>query len=132
MCNRFLPRVDLTFKYFPVNLEQLQPLYRPANPVPVIVHAPNHRNLKGTEFLLRAAERLQSRGVAFKLQLVERVAHDEATQIYRQADIIADQFRGGTYGVFALEGMALGKPVLSYLDQESLTADDWDWSATEI
>jgi hypothetical protein len=40
--------------------------------------------------------------------------------LYAQADVIADQFCIGAWGTFAQEAMALGKPVLAYLDQEHL------------
>ena len=40
--------------------------------------------------------------------------------MYEDADVVADQFIMGAFGIFALEGMALGKPVLTYLDEEHL------------
>jgi hypothetical protein len=85
-----------------------------------VIHAPQHRAIKGTDFLLAAAERLQSRGVGMTLQLIEKVPRVSALRRYAAADIIADQFCMGAYGMFALEGLALGKPVLAYLDQEHL------------
>lgn len=117
---RFLPRNDLLFKYFPVDCEKLQTSDPTANPRPIIAHAPNHRLTKGTDFLLKSVENLRARGVELELMMVERVPHDEALYRYRQADIIADQFCIGAFGMFALEGLALGKPVLTYLDQEHL------------
>jgi len=59
-------------------------------------------------------------GIPMKLCLVEKVARSEALRLYAQADIIADQFCMGAYGMFALEGLALGKTVLTYLDQQTL------------
>ena len=56
----------------------------------------------------------------FDLTLVEKVPRPEALRLYADADIIADQFCIGAFGVFALEGLALGKPVLAYLDEEHL------------
>jgi glycosyltransferase involved in cell wall biosynthesis len=116
----FLPRRDLRFKYFPIDTEKLRPMPAPLREIPLIVHAPNHRLVKGTPELLETLDRLQSRGFAFELRLVERVAHTEAQAIYETADLIADQFIIGAFGSFALEGLALGKPVLAYLDQEHL------------
>ena len=54
------------------------------------------------------------------MKLVERVARTEAIEIYKSADLIADQFVMGAYGVFALECLALGKPVMTYLDHDHL------------
>jgi glycosyltransferase involved in cell wall biosynthesis len=117
---RFLPRNDLLFKYFPVDCDMLRPRPQTPRAVPLIVHAPNHRFTKGTDFLLAAVDRLRARGLAVDLQLIEGVPRAEALELYAHADIIADQFCGGAFGSFALEGMALGKPVLTYLDQEHL------------
>jgi hypothetical protein len=82
---------------------------------PVIVHAPSRRGVKGTEALLQAVSDLKAEGLHFELRLVENVSHAEAVQIYRDADIIVDQLRIGWYGVLAVEGMALGKPVIAYI-----------------
>jgi len=117
---RFLPRNDLLFKYFPVDCDVLRPRPQVSRAVPVIAHAPNHRFTKGTDLLLEAVDRLRSRGLALELKLIEGVPRAEALEMYANADIIADQFCGGAFGSFALEGMALGKPVLTYLDQEHL------------
>jgi glycosyltransferase involved in cell wall biosynthesis len=50
-----------------------------------------------------------------ELDIVEGVPHDEARERYARADIVVDQLNAGWHGVFALEAMALGKPVLAYL-----------------
>ena len=42
----------------------------------------------------------------------------EALEIYKNADIIIDQMFGQSYGVFAVESMALGKPVITYITDE--------------
>src|SRR5581483_9735353 len=47
--------------------------------------------------------------------IVEGVPHEEARARYARADIVVDQLNAGWHGVFALESMALGKPVVSYL-----------------
>ena len=50
--------------------------------------------------------------------LVQNQTQDKAIEIYKKADIIVDQLYGGTYGVFAIEGMALGKPVITYIMED--------------
>ena len=49
------------------------------------------------------------------LDIVEGVPHDVARERYARADIVVDQLNAGWHGVFALEAMALGKPVVTYL-----------------
>ena len=50
-----------------------------------------------------------------ELDIVEGLPHDEARERYARADIVVDQLNAGWHGVFALEAMALGKPVVSHL-----------------
>src|SRR5262249_21940462 len=45
---------------------------------------------------------------------------DEARERYARADIVVDQLNAGWHGVFALEAMALGKPVLAKLDPDTV------------
>ena len=115
-----LPRSDLSLHTVPVDTESLVPQQPIDRSVPVIVHAPNHRHVKGTAYLIEAVDRLRDRGFAFELRLIEGVPRHDALQRYADADIVADQFIMGAFGIFALEGMALGKPVLTYLDEPHL------------
>ncbi len=119
---RFLLRDDIHCKPIPVNTHSLTPLgRRHKDGIPVIVHAPNHRNVKGTQFLMDSLEQLRRLGIRFELRVIEGMRRADAIAAYRQADIIADQFVIGAYGVFALEGLALGKAVLTYLDHDHLS-----------
>jgi hypothetical protein len=93
---------------------------RPFTPVPpsdserpLVVHAPSNREKKGTRWVEEACAQL---GV--DLDVVERVQHDVARERYARADIVVDQLNAGWHGVFALEAMALGKPVVTYLKPE--------------
>jgi glycosyltransferase involved in cell wall biosynthesis len=49
------------------------------------------------------------------LDIVEGVEHEAARERYARADIVVDQVNAGWHGVFALESMALGKPVVAHL-----------------
>jgi glycosyltransferase involved in cell wall biosynthesis len=96
-----------------------------------IVHAPNHRHYKGTKYLLEAVERLRAEGLDVDLDLVEGVPAEQARRIYEQADIVADQFLIGAYALFAIEGMALGKPVVCYLNPRFAVAHP-EWAECPI
>jgi len=82
---------------------------------PLIVHAPSNRATKGTDAVIRACASLP-----VDLELVEGLPNDEALERYKAADIIVDQLKVGWYGVFAIEAMALGKPVVCYLHDDAL------------
>lgn len=108
--------------FWPLDLEAEQgERYRPYYPdvtksAPLrIAHASNHRRFKGTNYLIEAVDALNVEGVAIELVLVEGVPNREALKIYRSADVIFDQCLMGNYGYFALEAMALGKPVMCFI-----------------
>jgi glycosyltransferase involved in cell wall biosynthesis len=98
-----------------IDLARIAPAPRPERERPLIVHAPSHRGRKGTEHVLAACE-----GLAADLELVEGLHHDEALERYRAADVVVDQLNAGWYGLFAIEAMALGKPVVTFLHEEAV------------
>lgn len=85
------------------------------NDCPRVVHIPSQQAFKGTELVRAAVQRLQQRGLRFDYREVSGVSHAEAMRICREADLVVDQLRAGSHGVFAIEAMALGKPVLCYI-----------------
>lgn len=99
-----------------ITLAKFRPAYpSPVKKRPLILHAPTNTYLKGTEHVLQAIDRLRARGLDFDFELVEKLTHEEAIARYRTADILIDQLLQGSFGVFSLEGMALGKPVVCYI-----------------
>jgi glycosyltransferase involved in cell wall biosynthesis len=120
--------------YWPIDFEADRgEKYRPVFPEPSanrplrIVHASNHRMFKGTRFLIEAVEQLRAEGESIDLVLVERLPNDRALELYRSADVIFDQCLMGNYGYFALESMALGKPVMCFVREPAkylLKADE--------
>lgn len=85
-----------------------------------IMHTPNHRGFKGTEFLVAAVKELKSEGLDIELILLEKVSNDLVKEKMQEADILAEQFILG-YALSAIEGMASGLPVLSNLSVEFYT-----------
>ena len=93
-----------------LDLRPFTPAPASDSPRPLVVHAPSNREKKGTAQVIDACAQLP-----VVLDIVEGVPHEEAWARYARADIVVDQLRAGWHGVFALESMALGKPVVSYL-----------------
>lgn len=81
----------------------------------VILHAPNHRQCKGSQYFLDAVEALKAEGFAIELRIVEGTSNENVLKEILQADMVADQLVIGWYAMFAIEAMALGRPVLCYL-----------------
>lgn len=96
--------------------------YSPATPslnnkVPLIVHAPSDKRIKGTDYILQAVSKLK-RDYNFEFILVHKMCHQKAKEIYLRADIIVDQLLLGAYGLVSVEAMAFGKPVICYIRED--------------
>jgi glycosyltransferase involved in cell wall biosynthesis len=112
----FFKRVELVPQR--IELDRFLPNFPdPAKQRPLIIHAPTHRAIKGTEYVMDAVEDLQSK-YSFDFRLIEGMKHSEAKRLYENADVVVDQLRLGTYGIFAVESMALGKPVITYIRED--------------
>jgi glycosyltransferase involved in cell wall biosynthesis len=118
-----LPVWDLlTTHYYPIDTETwrpsgLDPRNNGKDGLVTIVHASNHRELKGTEFLIAACEALKSEGYQIHLRLLEGVPNTDVQHIMSDSDIVAEQFIYG-YALTAMEGMSLAKPVMSNLSDD--------------
>jgi hypothetical protein len=107
----------------PIDLEKWRPkvLRRepPSHSDPVrIIHAPTDRDIKGTKYLLAAAERLKSAGYPVEVTLLEGLSHDQIHVLSEQADIVVDQLMLGVHGMFAVEMMARGLPVICRIRED--------------
>ncbi|MEU3453762.1 glycosyltransferase [Micromonospora sp. NPDC006766] len=84
---------------------------------PLVLHAPSKRWTKGTDRILPAMQALHDKGV-IELRLAEGVAWAEMRKLVRECDLVLDQFTTGSFGTFAVEAMAAGKPVVAYLSDQ--------------
>lgn len=85
----------------------------PARDVPVVIHAPSSKPVKGTELIMEALNRLHSDGVSFEMRLLHQVPNFEVIAALRDADVVIDQLYSATYGKLGLEAMASGCAVAS-------------------
>jgi glycosyltransferase involved in cell wall biosynthesis len=113
----YTPGSDNSLFFWPIDLARVPFVGVRADDSPPIriVHAPNHRHFKGTDYLVAAVERLRSEGLPVELRCVERVPNEQAMAVYAEADVVAEQFLIGWHGYTAIEAMALGKPVVAYI-----------------
>jgi hypothetical protein len=100
-----------------LSLWQPQPVQKPSNGVLRVAHAPSMRRKKGTEYVERAVAELRSLGYRVELILIENVPFQQVKALYAEADIGIDQVLYGWYGKVSLELMAMGKPVICYIDE---------------
>ena len=83
---------------------------------PVVAHAPSKSAMKGSELIDPIMERLAERGL-ITYRRVEGIDPADMPAVYRDADIVLDQFRIGSYGVAACEAMAAGRVVVGHIAQ---------------
>jgi glycosyltransferase involved in cell wall biosynthesis len=111
-------------RFIPFDAEVLPPgielsRYEPVPPVERervrIVHAPSHLEKKGTQWVIEACKQLP-----VDLDVVHGVLNEQALERYKQADIVVDQLLRDWHGVFSIESMALGKPVVTSLDEDAV------------
>jgi glycosyltransferase involved in cell wall biosynthesis len=100
---------------------------RPISPLPPrtegplrVAHAALSRRRKGTDTIIAACA-----AAGVELDVIENVRHDEVGPRIASADVVVDQLNSGWYGLFAIEAMAYGKPVIGFIHDEAArrTAD---------
>ncbi|MZP29505.1 hypothetical protein GTO91_07270 [Heliobacterium undosum] len=116
-----LPRWDmLPVLYYPIDTDKWSSNRKKnqadgVNGEVIVAHTPNHKGFKGTEILIQACKELVSEGLNVRLMLIENRPNKEVRLLLEQCDILAEQFVVG-YALSAVEGMALGLPVLSNIE----------------
>ena len=84
----------------------------------LITHAPNHRMTKGSEFIIHAVEELKNEGYNVRFNLIEKMQNEEVLEQIKKSDIVIDQIIIPGHGLFAVEAMSLGVPVIANLEDE--------------
>ena len=82
--------------------------------VPVVAYVPSNSPLKGGPQVDEQLADLEREGLIVYRRL-ERIPAEQMPDVYRQADIVLDQFRIGDYGVAACEAMAAGRLVIGHV-----------------
>lgn len=114
------PRAEF-LPYSHVNMDEWLPVFNQLENRPLrIGHAPSHRAVKGTDYIVAVCDKLSKEGFEFELVLIEGVSNNQAKELYKTIDILVDQLYAGWYGGLAVEVMALGKPVMSYIRETDL------------
>jgi glycosyltransferase involved in cell wall biosynthesis len=125
-----LPRLDGLFS-FPIDVAEWQPVPVEEGDVVRVLHAPNHPAYKGTRHVEAAVERLRAEGEPVELALVQGLPLDDARRLYERAHVVVDQLLIGAYAQFAIECMALGRPVVCYLNPR-FAAQHPEWAEAPI
>ncbi|HEY9412948.1 MAG TPA: hypothetical protein VIP77_25460, partial [Jiangellaceae bacterium] len=81
---------------------------------PIVAHAPSKSKIKGSDLIDPILRRMAEEGV-IEYRRVEGVAPADMPAVYKDADMVVDQVRVGSYGVAACEAMAAGRIVLGHV-----------------
>lgn len=95
-----------------------RPPHRTEGPL-VVLHAPSDPAIKGTEAIRSAVEGAAAQ-VPLEFRVLTNVRHGRVTEELAHADIVVDQLNSVTSGIFALEAMRAGLPVIGELDPRAL------------
>ena len=108
---------EYKYIWMPIDLDEWQVNFV-NHTIPIIVHAPSHREKKGTKYILEVIEKLKKESYKFKFILLENLPHQKVKNYLKNSDIVVDQLLMGWHGVLAIEAMASGKPVLCYIRRD--------------
>jgi hypothetical protein len=78
---------------------------------PVVVHSPSASSIKGSDLIEPHLRRLEATGL-IEYRRLEGVPWERMPDVVRDADIVLDQFRIGSYGVAACEALSAGRVVV--------------------
>lgn len=82
---------------------------------PIVMHVPTETDVKGTMYVVAAAERLKAEGHRFTFRLVRQLSQVELYRELASCDVYVDELLCGAHGVTTVEAMAAGKPTLTYV-----------------
>jgi hypothetical protein len=98
---------DYMHWHIPIRVEDYE-FNVPDREVPVVLHAPSRRGIKGTEQILSALEQLKNEGFNFELRLLEKVSNQIIRENLTNADILVDEMVLHGPGILSLEAMCSG------------------------
>ena len=116
------------FQFWPIepeNYENVSSIRRDKSQALRILHAPNHSQFKGTAYFEKAVKKLQENGYRVDYRKIEKLPNNLVIQEMMQADIIFDQLINGFHGYTTVESMALGRPVICFIRDETMVPN-WE------
>ncbi len=87
----------------------------PTNETPLLLHVPTNPHVKGTANIARAVESLKNKGLNFEFKMVRQLTQEQFYEVLGCCDVYVDELRCGSYGMTAVEAMAMGKPTVSFI-----------------
>jgi glycosyltransferase involved in cell wall biosynthesis len=119
MAEHVAPYFDRVFTFRqPVDLRELSCTPQRFDRTPVLLHVPTDTEVKGTAHILAAVEKLRQDGLSFEFRTRRRLTQQEFYREIEDCDVYIDELRCGSHGVTAVEAMAAGKAVVTYIRED--------------
>lgn len=99
----------------PVDIDQFSYREPEENRPPVVLHVPTYVDVKGTEYLVAAVERLKRQNLSFDFRMMRQLTQSDFYRELQNCDIYVDELRCGSHGMTAVEAMAAGKVTVTYI-----------------
>lgn len=116
-----LPSRSIFIPYLHVDTEKtVNNDHTEKKPKIIFMHAPTHRLVKGSNYIINAIKKLEREGFNCELILIENMTYEHALLQYAKADVCIDQILTGWYGGVAVETMSMGKPTVCYIRDSDL------------
>ncbi|MFN5372386.1 MAG: glycosyltransferase [Bacteroidia bacterium] len=113
-CAGYFSRPFQPFR-FPIHTKAFTPIYPIVGEKLIILHAPSHHHVKGTRYIKECVELIKAQYKHVEFVCIQNAPKSEVLFHLKNAHIVIDQMLVGFYGMFAVEAMALGKPVVCYI-----------------
>lgn len=102
------------------DMHNMERKWRASSPI-ILCHIPSARNKKGTSILVEALKRVQDEGIFIQTNIYDNIGYRDSIQKKASATLYFDQINSiGFYGNSAIEAMAQGIPVVSYISKNVL------------
>lgn len=107
----------------PIDLEEVESTLRNyrirENKIPIVAHYPFYKNYSGMDFYSHSLSVLQKEKTCNIIELLN-LSHTDTLRVLASCNIVVGKILPeiGWFGKFELEGMALGKPVITYVSDE--------------
>jgi len=113
-CAGYLSKPYKPFR-FPIQTSMFSPVYPVVEDKLIILHAPSHHHVKGTRYIRECVQQLSLKYTNIEFVCIENAPKSEVLFHLTRAHLVIDQMLVGFYGMFTVEAMALGKPVVCYI-----------------
>ncbi|MEM2039984.1 MAG: glycosyltransferase [Zestosphaera sp.] len=133
-------REDAQYVPNPVDLSIFypKPIRREDEKKRVLIASDSNWDVKGTDIAIKALSRVKdlvdvyiishgrdfdktlalARNLGLRVRVLPKVPHEMMNQYYWSADVVIDRFKLGSLGLVSLEGIACGRPVITYVSSQ--------------